>query len=127
MGDRVIRSGEGLAMLAKMRDICKEYPEVGEHVDGFGHTSFRVRGKPFVIMGEHEGGDPGISLKTSKETQEFLLMKDGGFYKTPYIGQHGWVSVRMADADWGEIAELVREAYGRAAPKSLRKTVTKES
>jgi hypothetical protein len=126
LGDSVIRSVQGLAMLEKMRGICTSYPGVAEHVDGFGHSSFRVKDKPFVILGEREGFGPGISIKTSKETQEFLMLK-GGYFKTPYIGQHGWITTRAEKPDWKGIEELVEEAYVRTAPKRLLRSGAQKS
>ncbi|XEC94281.1 MmcQ/YjbR family DNA-binding protein [Paenibacillus tarimensis] len=112
-----MKTPEGLKMLKQVRHICEPLPEVEEIIDGFGHTTFKVRGKSFVIMGEHEGA--GISLKSDLETQEILLQQ-GPFYKTPYIGHHGWVSIRHPQ-DWDMLGELIKEAYLRAAPKRLVK------
>jgi predicted DNA-binding protein (MmcQ/YjbR family) len=34
------------------------------------------------------------------------------FYKTPYIGQNGWVSLKAGGPlDWTEIRHLVTESY----------------
>ncbi|MCX7570245.1 MmcQ/YjbR family DNA-binding protein [Tumebacillus sp. DT12] len=113
-------------MLAKVREICMRLPEVAEAVDKFGHTSFRVKDKPFVIMGEQENeGESGLSLaiKTLPTTQELLLQQEG-YFKTPYIGQHGWTSlVTAGEPDWAEVEGYLYEAYLRTAPKSLAKLV----
>jgi predicted DNA-binding protein (MmcQ/YjbR family) len=123
MGDVRITSEKGQIILAQVREICMRLPEVHEAVDSFGHTSFRVKDKPFVMMGE-KAEDTSISIKTLKTTQEVLLQREG-FVKTPYIGQHGWVSLTSIDqADWQEIEELIKEGYLRTAPKSLAKLVT---
>jgi predicted DNA-binding protein (MmcQ/YjbR family) len=120
--DKTLKSKEGLELLANVRKICTLLPEVSEQIDSFGHTSFRVNNKPFVIMGEDEKG-ASLSVKTTPETQEMLLQQ-AHYYKTPYIGHHGWVSVRAAaPLDWREIESLVREAYLRVAPKRLVKQV----
>ncbi|WP_314586059.1 MmcQ/YjbR family DNA-binding protein [Paenibacillus terrigena] len=75
--------------LQNVRSICSAFPSVEEHIDGFGHTSLRVKDKPFII-------------------------------KTPYIGQHGWVTQQIEPpTDWDEIEDLIREAYLRTAPKKL--------
>lgn len=110
-------------MLERVRNICAELPEVEEIVDGFGHNVMKVRGKTFVIMGENEGAAAGLSIKSDKEKQ-FLLLQQGGYVKTPYIGQHGWVSIdKTAAPDWDELAVLIKEAYLLAAPKRLVKQV----
>lgn len=108
--------------VATVRKICMRLPEVAEQVDSFGHISFRVKDKPFVMMGEKESGY-SLSIKTLPTTQEILLQQDR-FSKTPYIGQHGWVSLSQTEPiDWNEIEELIIEGYLRSAPKRLAKLV----
>lgn len=110
-------------MLEKVRIICLAMPEAVEHIDGFGHNTFKVNGKSFVISGESEKGF-SLSFKSDRETQALLLQKEQ-FYKTPYIGQHGWVSIlNPAGENWDELTDLIQEAYLRAAPKRLVKTWT---
>lgn len=119
-----IQSAKGLQLLDKVRSECMKLPEVTEAVDAFGHTSFRIKDKPFVMMGEHT--EPvSLSIKTSPFTQEVLLQQEH-YYKTPYIGQHGWVSIREVDqVEWQEIVSLIEEGYGRTAPKRLLKQLGK--
>ncbi|TBL77829.1 MmcQ/YjbR family DNA-binding protein [Paenibacillus thalictri] len=125
MAHQQITSEEGLELLSKVRNYVSRYAEVKEHVDGFGHTSFRVNNKPFVMMGENEEGTT-LSIKTDIPTQE-LLLQQGHFKKTPYIGQHGWVTLLSNDhADWQELHELLMEGYCRTAPKRLVKQYIKE-
>ncbi|WP_053365131.1 MmcQ/YjbR family DNA-binding protein [Bacillus sp. FJAT-27245] len=108
------------AMLEKLRAICLALPEAVEIVDGFGHKTFKVNGKSFVIFGEGENGF-NVSFKSDRESQELLLQKEH-FFKTPYIGHHGWVSIQNpAGEQWNELAGLIQEAYLLAAPKRLVK------
>ncbi|MFC0216634.1 MmcQ/YjbR family DNA-binding protein [Paenibacillus chartarius] len=110
------------AMLSRIRTICTGLPEVAEEVDGHGHTVFRGNGKTFIFTGDHNlEQTPGLSVKTDKENQE-LLIASGKYTKTPYIGQHGWVSIH-GEPDWDELADLVEESYLRVAPKKLAKQV----
>jgi predicted DNA-binding protein (MmcQ/YjbR family) len=118
-----ITSSNALEKLAKVREICLKFPEVTEAVDKFGHTSFRIKDKPFVILGETEGAIT-ISIKTLKETQE-LLIQSGRFFKSPYIGHHGWVSVeRETTLNWDELKDYMLEGYLRSAPKKIVKDMT---
>lgn len=115
-------------MLETVRKICLDLPEAVEVIDGFGHNTFKVNGKSFVISGESEKGFR-LSFKSDRETQALLLQKDY-FSKTPYIGQHGWVSIQNPSGEvWVEMADLIQEAYLRAAPKRLvklwKETLTK--
>lgn len=123
MGHEPISSKEGLALVDAVRKLAMRLPEVNEQVDAFGHTSFRVNDKPFAMLGEGGLEGPSLSLKTLKLTQETLVQQDR-FYKTPYIGQHGWTSIRGKDiTDWKEIEDYLLEGYLRSAPKRLAKLV----
>lgn len=115
-----MKSQDTADMLENMRKICLAMPEAVELIDGFGHNTFKINGKSFVIAGESELGF-SLSFKSDRETQALLLQKEH-FYKTPYIGHHGWVSIQNpAEEDWDELTDLIQEAYLRAAPKRLVK------
>jgi predicted DNA-binding protein (MmcQ/YjbR family) len=106
--------------LENLRNICLALPETVEIIDGFGHNTFKINGKSFVISGESDKGF-SLSFKSDRETQEILLQKDY-FFKTPYIGHHGWVSIQNPNGEnWDELTDLILEAYLRAAPKRLIK------
>jgi predicted DNA-binding protein (MmcQ/YjbR family) len=110
--------------LEKVRNVCLALPEAVEIIDGFGHNTFKINGKSFVISGESDKGF-SLSFKSDRETQEILLQKER-FFKTPYIGHHGWVSIQNPNVDdWDELTDLIHEAYLRAAPKRLVKNWTK--
>ena len=113
-----VRSVAGLEAIERVRGMVAELADVKEAVDKFGHTSFRVGDKPFVILGEGSEG-PSLSIKAEPYTQRHLIERRG-FRRTPYIGQHGWASLRsLPPDDWGEIEELVIDGYLLVAPKSL--------
>jgi predicted DNA-binding protein (MmcQ/YjbR family) len=113
-------SPAGRRLLRALRKVCAPLPEVAEEIDGFGHTAFRVGKKSFVIAGMGEGGT-ALSIKSDPANQG-LLVDRSPYYRTPYIGQHGWVSVDdPLDQDWAEIAELIVDGYRLAAPKRLAK------
>jgi predicted DNA-binding protein (MmcQ/YjbR family) len=115
-----IREPEGREkeIIDQVREICGSIPEVTEGRDGFGHTVFKVRKKTFVMIGDGYGKG-SLSIKSDPTTQA-LLIKRGPWERTPYIGQHGWVSVwGDGPIDWDDVRELVRDAYRLAAPKKL--------
>jgi predicted DNA-binding protein (MmcQ/YjbR family) len=50
------------------------------------------------------------------------MIKRGPYFRTPYIGQHGWITVAGdARVDWEEIEELVHDAFYRVAPKRIKR------
>jgi predicted DNA-binding protein (MmcQ/YjbR family) len=116
------RSKNEMDMIARVRAICDELPQVDVVVDGFGHTTFKVSKKSFVLVGGGHGQDENgsISIKSDPDTQE-ALVKRGPYVRTPYIGQHGWITIFGSERiDWSEIEDLVRDGYNLAAPKRLR-------
>ena len=115
-----MKSQDTAVLLENVRKICLVLPEAVEHIDGFGHNTFKINRKSFVISGESEKGF-SLSFKSDRETQELSLQKES-FFKTPYIGRHGWVSIQNPDMeDWDELISLIQEGYLRAAPKRIVK------
>lgn len=104
------------SVIDEIERFCLRYPEVCEHIDGFGHVSFRVKDKPFVIIVET------LSIKTLPATQEILL-EQPGYIIAPYIGRHGWVLAEVEEVGWGTIKGLIREGYMIATPKKLANQV----
>jgi predicted DNA-binding protein (MmcQ/YjbR family) len=123
--DRPATPGEE-RILQRLRRICERLPEVVEERDGFGHFTFRVGKRSFIIVGAGEDGRGSMSIKSDLYTQDRLI-RSGGYERTPYIGQHGWVSTSAGSTlDWAEIEELVVDGYRRAAPKRLLKRLAAE-
>lgn len=115
-----MNSQDTAGMLENVRKICLALPEAVEVIDGFGHNTFKINKKSFVISGESDKGFR-LSFKSDRENQEILLQNER-FFKTPYIGHHGWVSILNPNGeDWNELTDLIQEAYLRAAPKRLVK------
>ena len=99
------------ALLTRLRKISSQLPDVEKTVT-FGHPTFKVAGKTFAVFEEYKS-ELGLALKVEKELQPIFL-KDPRFYLTPYIGKHGWVTLRM-NARRTDV--LVRERH--PAPSSV--------
>ena len=109
-------------VVKKFEKICKKLPEVELTEDGFGHKTFKVGKKSFVIVG-HDERQLSFSIKSDPTTQAMLIRR-GPYYRTPYIGQHGWVSLPAdTNVKWSEIEDLVVDAYRLVAPKRLGKVL----
>jgi predicted DNA-binding protein (MmcQ/YjbR family) len=107
--------------LARMRKICMAYPEVVE-VEQFGNPWWKAGNKSFCIYGESDGHQ-GASFNLSLDEQA-LLLGDERFYKTGYIGRHGWTSMRFSGKiPWEQVEGLVEIAYRRVALKRMIKTL----
>jgi predicted DNA-binding protein (MmcQ/YjbR family) len=114
------------AMLKKLRAICLRLPAATEGVS-FGHPTFRIEGKMFAVLEEYRG-ELGICLKVGTLLQGVFL-EDPRFFRTPYIGKHGWVTlhVHAAPLDWNEIRELVKGSYQLVAPRNAARKRTVRS
>ncbi|MGA8021983.1 MAG: MmcQ/YjbR family DNA-binding protein [Candidatus Acidiferrales bacterium] len=107
-------------MLKKLRAICLRLPAATEGVT-FGHPTFRIAGKMFAVLEEYKG-ELGICVKVGTLMQGVFL-DDPRFFRTPYIGKHGWVTLRVhaARLNWSEIGELVKGSYELVAPTKAAK------
>ena len=120
------RSADEWAMIDRVKAITAKLPEVDIVIDGFGHTTFKVAKKSFIIIGRGHADEGSLSVKADLDTQEALI-KRGPWVRTPYIGQHGWASIFGSEkADWAEIEELARDAYERmlaSRPEDVAETI----
>jgi len=108
-------------ILKKLRKVCLALPDAEETVS-FGHPTFRVRGGRIFAVLETYKGELGICINVGKLLQGIFL-NDSRFLHTPYIGKHGWVTLRVyaAPLNWKEIAELVKGSHLLVAPRSSKK------
>lgn len=95
-------------VVERIRKIALSLPETVE-VEQFGSPFFKFRKKPFAVFAEE--GSAQLSVKVEKASQPIFL-EDPRFFKTAYVGKHGWVTLRIAaKPDWEEIEELIRGSY----------------
>jgi len=121
-------------VLQRRRDICLARPGASETVT-FGHPAFQVNRETFAVLEEYKG-ELSISVAVGKQTQD-LFLKDSRFYRTPYIGHRGWVSLKVHSSplNWREVKELVagsheiatRAVRQRTSPRQAAKTAPKRT
>ena len=106
-------------ILTKLREICFALPGVRE-VKTWGHPTFQAGKKTFAVL-EWYKGQLCICFKTTLPLQQ-LLIEDPRFFKTPYIGAQGWVSL-IADRPpkWGEVEQLIGASYQLVQTKPQRR------
>jgi len=108
------------AVLARLRRITAKLNGVSEERDKFGHVAIKVGKQSLALLGE-DNGTPSLGLKTDLDTQAALVKRDK-FYRTPYVGQHGWVSIdgTVRQLDWSAIEQVITDTYEKVAPRKLR-------
>jgi predicted DNA-binding protein (MmcQ/YjbR family) len=97
-------------VLVKLRPICLGLASTDETVT-FGNPTFRVRQRMFTVLEIYQG-QLCLVVKVGKESLGVFLA-DPRFFRAPYLGQHGWVSLRLSHQkiDWVEVTELVQGSY----------------
>src|SRR5690606_25074052 len=95
-----------LDLMVTLRRVGLKLPGAEEYVMVH-HLALRVGKKPFVIAGMEEAERGAtVSVNLGREAQAALL-DDERFTRTPYIGQHGWVTVSPEKLQKGELEALV--------------------
>jgi hypothetical protein len=98
------------------RRAALSFPEAVEK-ETWGHPTFRVRDKMFAAMSAE--GDSG-TVKATREAQAALVGSEPETFSVPaYVGQHGWVGIRLERVDPEEALELLDEAWRMTAPKRV--------
>jgi predicted DNA-binding protein (MmcQ/YjbR family) len=106
-------------ILEKLREICLALPKTSQTTT-FGHPTFQVGTKTFTVLETYKGV-LSICVKVGKKMQPVFL-EDARFYRTPYVGQHGWVSLRAnTKLNWTEIRDLVEGSYQLVHVKKRRR------
>jgi predicted DNA-binding protein (MmcQ/YjbR family) len=107
-------------ILTKMREICLSLPDTKETLT-WGQPHFRVGDKIFSGYGE-EKGKKVIGFKLEMDHAD-AMMDDPRFWRAPYVGHKGWVSMDATQVrHWEEVRILIHESYRLIAPK---KSLTK--
>lgn len=109
------------AAVERLRKMCLALPGATEKI-AWGEPTWRA-GRIFAQMDTHHHGADHVAvwLPARPGVQEALVAEDPGrFFRPPYVGQNGWVGVRIdRRPDWGIVAGLVRDAYRVVAPPRL--------
>jgi hypothetical protein len=87
--------------------------------ESWGTPTFRVRKRIFVMFGE--GGKEAWVKSTHDEQRALVSMDPETFFVPPYVGPNGWVGVRIARVDPGEMRDLITEAWRMTAGVRLVK------
>ena len=118
--------------LKRLREICLALPEVTERLS-HGTPTWFVRDKSVFVQfwqhGHHQDDFPHLWCAAPAGVQQDLIETEPErFFRPPYVGGRGWIGVRLdVDVDWGEIADICKDAYLVIAPKRLAAGLDDES
>jgi hypothetical protein len=113
-------------LVARLRQICLEFPEAIEKVSHGEPTWFAGKGKVFAMLDDHHHRSDHLAvwLPQPAGRQADLIDADPTrFFKPPYVGPSGWLGVVLdTNPDWAMVQALVTDAYRHVArPKLLAK------
>jgi hypothetical protein len=108
--------------LERLRSICLGLP-LSTEVEAWGAPTFRV-GKLFAMYSSpssHSGGRPAVWIYSLSVEQDFVIRsRPDKYFKPAYVGAYGWIGAWLdRSPPWGEIEELLRDAWLRRAPKKV--------
>ncbi len=104
-------------ILTKLRKFCLPLPEARE-TKTFGHPTFQAGKKTFAVVEEYHD-DLTICVKATRAEQR-RLCKHARFFVAPYVGKHGWTSLKVdGKIDWAEVERLVVASYRHVALKRM--------
>ena len=113
----------------RLRAICLALPETTEKI-AWGEPTWRVKGKLFAQLDNHHHGADHLAVWLPAplgEQESMIFLDPARFFRPPYVGQRGWVGVRIdGRPDWAVVATLVKQAYREVAPPRLRAAVAAE-
>jgi hypothetical protein len=108
--------------LDKLRAICMALPQVQER-PSHGEPAWFVQGKKLFLMFANHHHDDRLAFWCAAPpgAQEALVSSEPTkFFRPPYVGVRGWVGVYLdVPMDWGEIEDIVGEAFKCVAPQRL--------
>jgi hypothetical protein len=110
--------------LARLRAICRAFPEVTERPSHGAPTWFVRDRKSFLTLwqhGHHQHDFPHLWCAAPPGAQEELVAAvPDQFFRPPYVGGRGWVGMRLdGEVDWEVVAEMCQDAYRAVAPVGL--------
>lgn len=111
----------------RARRVCLSLPEATEQV-AWGEPTWRVKKKVFAMFASannhHGRGHDSLWLAAPVGVQEVLVRSEPEkYYVPPYAGVNGWIGVRLAAVDDGELRSLAVQSYCMIAPKKLQALV----
>jgi hypothetical protein len=108
--------------LETLRRLCMALPEATERLS-HGEPTWFVRGrKTFVMYADHHHDDRlAFWCAAPVGAQQALTASEPErFFAPPYVGHRGWMGMWLdVPVDWGEIEDLIVDAYRVVAPRRL--------
>jgi len=104
--------------LSRIRRACLALADTHEK-EAWGAPTFRARGRLFVMFVDNHHGDGRLAIwcNAPPGAQDALVATHPKhFFVPPYVGQSGWVGVRLdTGLDWAAVDTRIKEAHRTTA------------
>lgn len=107
--------------LVRIGDITASYPEVNVRLSHHTPTFFIRDKKVLCHLWELKDDRVALWCPAADGAQAELVESDPErFFVPKYVGHRGWIGLWLdIDPNWDEVDAVLRDAYRRAAPKTL--------
>jgi predicted DNA-binding protein (MmcQ/YjbR family) len=110
--------------LALVRKLCLDYPDTEEKI-AWGESTFRVKGRVFVMFANDHHGDGRIAvwcIAPEGAQRDLVAAEPKHFFVPPYVGKGGWIGMRL-DTKLSKkgVAAIIEQAYRTALAKVMEK------
>jgi hypothetical protein len=95
-------------VLEKLRKVAMALPDAAESLS-YGNPAYKVNGMPFTVLDRYKG-EYCIWIRCESGRRAKLL-KDVGFFPSPYDKAKQAICRRLDGLNWKEFAPLVRASY----------------
>jgi hypothetical protein len=103
-----------------VRQVALTLPGVEEGTS-YGTPAWRVKGKLFAR--QHQDGESLVIAVDFDQREMLIAEQPETFYITDHYLNYPWILVRLAKLRADQLPDLLRQAWGRAAPRRLVATL----
>jgi hypothetical protein len=112
-----------VSALRRVRRLCLALPDVTERLSNGAPAFFIADKRMFVTFHDDHHGDGRVAIWCAAPAgaQELLVnAAPEHYFVPPYVAHLGWIGLRLdRDVDWDEVADVIDEAWGTRAPRTL--------
>jgi hypothetical protein len=102
--------------------VCLALPQTTERLS-HGEPAWFIQGKKTFVTYANHHHDARLAFWCAAPDGAQDVLVDAAperFFRPPYVGPRGWLGVYLdVPVDWGEVAQIVDDAYRSVAPRRL--------
>ena len=112
---------DGARQIKRLRRLCLAIPGTMEKIS-HGEPTFFTPKRVFVMFANNHHGDGHVAvwIPAAPGVQAALIAEaPDTYFRPPYVGVSGWVSVELAKVNDEQLGALIREAFRLVEAKAM--------